>query len=88
MRELGGYCDCEVWFNIALQARWPGQRPLSDDPVPGDEVDELVSNDEALRAWFSGPEVTTPPFLRNQRELHFRIAPNDGTDGARTGPRR
>ncbi len=74
MRELGGYCDCEVWFNIALQARWPGQAPLLDDPVREDEVEAIVGNDEALRAWLNGPEfTTTPPFLRNQRALHFRI---------------
>ncbi len=74
MRELGGYCDCEVWFNIALQARWPGQAPLRDDPIRGDEVEELLGNDKALLAWLNGPEfTTTAPFLRNQRELHFRI---------------
>ncbi len=46
---------------------------LEVDVVP-DQEDDLARNDEALRAWLSGPEVTTPPFLRNQRELHFLIA--------------
>jgi hypothetical protein len=74
MRELGGYCDCEVWFNIALQARWPGQTPLPNDLVHGDD-EASVGDDEALVAWLNGQEFSkTPPFLRNQRELHFHIS--------------
>ena len=55
------------------QARWPRQAPLLDDAP--DVVDDLARDDEALLAWLNGPEFArTPPFLRNQRELHFRIA--------------
>ena len=38
IRELGGCCcDCEVVFNVAGQARWPGQAPrLDDTPDVGD----------------------------------------------------
>ena len=40
-----------------------------------DEVDDLARDDEALVMWLTGPEFApAPPSLRNQRELHFRIA--------------
>jgi hypothetical protein len=78
LRELGGCCcDCEILFNVAAPARWPGQTPLLDEPalddVP-DQVDDLARDDDALVTWLTGPEFVPPPFLRNQRELHFRIA--------------
>ncbi len=79
LRELGGCCcDCEILFNVAAPARWPGQTPLLDEPalddVP-DQVDDLARDDDALVTWLTGPEFApAPPFLRNQRELHFRIA--------------
>ncbi len=38
-----------------------------------DQEDDLASDDEALLAWLNSPEFASPPFLRNQRELHFRI---------------
>ena len=55
IRELGGCCcDCEVVFNVAGQARWPGQTPLRlDEPDQDDltesavilRVDEVCSQD-------------------------------------------
>ena len=80
IRELGGCCcDCEILFNIAAPACWPGQTALlAGEPVLGDapdQVDDLVHDDEALVTWLTGPEFApVPPFLRNQRQLHFRIA--------------
>ncbi len=39
-----------------------------------DQEDDLASDDEALLVWLNSPECAPPSFLRNQRELHFRIA--------------
>ncbi len=40
-----------------------------------DVVDDLARDDEALIEWLAGPEFApVPPFLPNQRDLHFRIA--------------
>ena len=57
---------------------------MLDDLVTGDVLafddepelrDDLTGDDQALVAWLTGSEVApSPPFLRNQRELHFHIA--------------
>ncbi len=47
---------------------------LEIEDVADQEVD-LARDDEALLAWLTGPAFApAPPFLRNQRELHFHIA--------------
>jgi hypothetical protein len=82
IRDLGGCCcDCEVLFNVAAPARWPGQTAHRDDDQEDaaalDDAyngNDLAHDDDALLDWLNGPEFAPPPaFMRNVRKLHFHI---------------